>query len=323
MDLPVFFVFDGTNAYTTNTIDEETITWEGVVKPKGYGSRIRVISTFDHLDPHQYTTRLDKSNFPVYKSNLQKCVRRQLSDAAVRTAYAMLSADEPDFLRRLPIVMIEDVLPHPSIIMLVWWMMATTKGYKLSDDDVSMVLGIVYCLCNIPIYQVYNSFCKPLATEIQWNHLPQTQKDVIWALEFRKAYGGMYCDVDMIKYLQTVWIKRMENPKNWGWKYINGILVEPLDLSSIGECDKYDLLLESIDQHCFSWIPRKLHETYPQHTEYEIKGAIWFYRSRLNLRRLCSGSKPIKYVTQLELVYEDIKVSLEKLCTWIFEKLIT
>lgn len=324
MELPPYFVLDGVRAYTTFE-EPKNIYFVGHVKPKGYpkGSVINVVSIKPSAEPHIFTTSLPEKNIPVYKSNLQKCVRRQLVDRAIRTAYAMMSVNTPDLLRRIPIIMIEDVLPHPSLIPLVWWMMATTKGYKLSDDEVSYILGIVYTMCQIPEYQVKNAECKPEGDLPNWSDLPVIQKDLMWALEFRKAYRGMNCDVEMIEYLQRRWYIRFTEPKpNPIWEMLVEIEVTPLDLSSLGECDKNDLILEAIDQHCFSWIPKKLAAKFKDIPEYEIKGAIWFYRSRINHRKVCRGSKPLKYIPALETVYTIIKEDLDGLCLWIFEQLI-
>jgi hypothetical protein len=102
------------------------IYFKSVVKLRGYGP-ITIISTIETNPPHEYLTALSKEDLPVYKSNLQKCIRRRLDSKAIRTAYSILSLNEFELLRRLPIIMMEDVLPHPSIRTLVWWMMATSK----------------------------------------------------------------------------------------------------------------------------------------------------------------------------------------------------
>jgi hypothetical protein len=320
MELPTYFVLDGVRAFTTNKTPQ-LIYFEGVVHPKGYDRSIKIVSIRPPETPHLFTTALSKKNISVYKSNLQKCVRRRLTDNAIRTTYAMLSADASDLLRRLPIIMIEDVLPHPSMIVLVWWMMASTKGYLLSDAEVSYILGIVYLVCQIDEYQVKNAECKPEGELPSWSHLSPLKRDMLWALEFRKAYRGMACDVEMIEYLQRQWFARFSGDNSL-WDMLISQKISHVDLDTIGECDKSDLILEAIDQHCFRWIPKKIHHKFPGYTEYEIKGAIWFFRSRLNYRKVCNGSKPLKYIPALEPVYLAIKDDLEGLCQWIFDNLI-
>jgi len=329
MLFPTYFILDGCHAYTSNK-KPASIYFSGVVNLKTaeypIGRKINVVAVKPLEDPHLYTAAIPKKNIPVYKSNLQKCVRRGLKDRAIRTTYAMMSTDLCDVLRRIPIIMIEDVLPHPSIVPLVWWMMAATKGYLLSDWEVGWILGIIHMICDIEQYQVKNSRCKPKGELEDWSNLSSLQSDLFWALEFRKAYRGMYCDVEMIEYLQRQWLGRFSNSMQRDsddlWDMLMEIQVEPIDLSSLGVCDKNDLILEAFDQHCFSWIPKKLGAKFPQYTEYEIKGAIWYYRSRINKRSVCKGSVSVEYIDDLELVYDVIKDELEELCRWIFEKLV-
>ena len=322
--LPTYFILDGNKAYTTNSPPPQ-IYFEGKVKPKGYTSYITILSVNPPQPPHHFTTTLDPKDIPIYKSNLQKCVRRGLSYEAIRTGYAMMSINTPDFLRRLPIVMLEDVLPHPSLIPLVWWMMASTKGYELSDLEVSYILGIIYTICYIDEFQVYNSGC-PLGCDIyqeRWAGMGDLQRDVMWALEFRKAYRGMQCDVEMIEYIQHTWAGRFENPKDGVWDKLVNIPVEMVVLyPTLEGCSKYDLILEAVDFHPYRWITRKIGEHFPEFTEYQIKGAIWYFRSRLNKRTECEGSVPIRYVNELEVVYRTIEDEVDKLSQWIFDRVI-
>jgi hypothetical protein len=325
--IPKYFVLCGTKAYTTSRRPTE-IYFEGQVRLRGLDSTINVVAIRPLGKPHisysSFARLVNKSNLYVYKSNIQKCVRRQLTDKAIRSAYALMSIDVPTLLRRLPIIMIEDVLPHPSLVPLVWWMMATTKGYILSDKEVGYILGIVYLLCQIELYQVKDcpSSRESRPTLHIWSSLcPSLSKDLLWALEFRKAYGGMKCDKLLIEQTQRMWGKRIWE-KDTLWEYLKHIKVPLIDLSTLDECDKSDIILEAIDQHCFTWLPSKLQSSFPHYTLYEIKGAIWYYRSRLNVREICKGSEPIRYIPELEIVYQEIKEQVESLCYWIHTSLL-
>ena len=57
-----------------------------------------------------------KLNVPVLKSNLQKAIRRHRVDIALTTTIALLQKDPTEFLRRLPIIYIEDVCLCLSLI---------------------------------------------------------------------------------------------------------------------------------------------------------------------------------------------------------------
>jgi len=105
------------------------------------------------------------TNVPLLKSHLQKCVRRSNAPAAVATAKHLMrldmvrprgnartarrrtelnrsslqgghgARDQGELLRRLPIIMVEDVHPDVAVFpVLVWLMAAQAKGRRASSD---------------------------------------------------------------------------------------------------------------------------------------------------------------------------------------------
>ena len=60
-------------------------------------------------------------------SHLQKAIRRMNDIKSVQTAKHFIDLDYQSFLRRLPIIMMEDVTIHESIKVIVWLMIALTK----------------------------------------------------------------------------------------------------------------------------------------------------------------------------------------------------
>lgn len=337
---PKYFIMDfGTKkfAYVSEVLPEgKTPTFHLSVKLRSCDNdTIEVVALHELGKPHVFSANLSKNYTYLYKSNLQKCIRRRLSEKAVRTAYAFLSGDQNTFLRRLPIIAMEDVLPHPSIINVVWWMMATSKigdsykngvlekrllRYPLSTKEVFYLLGIVYLLTEIQEYEFAKFNGDP--SHLNWEKFPSPKRDLLWAMEFRKSYGGMSCDIAMIGYLQTAWYKRFQN-ENTVWESLCRFRVPAIERSSLGVCDKRDIILPAIDYHCYSWMPKKIRKHYPQYSEYEIKGAIWFFKSRINVRRICQGSSEIKPPPDnLEDVYQDIEKDVEKLAKWIHTQIV-
>ena len=55
-------------------------------------------------------------------SHLQKCVRRMKTLKCVQTAKHLIDVDVTSLLRRLPIIMLEDVTIHESISIIIWLM---------------------------------------------------------------------------------------------------------------------------------------------------------------------------------------------------------
>ena len=64
-----------------------------------------------------------KSKVAILKSHLQKCIRKSNPELAVRTALEFMDLDLISFLRRLPIIMIEDCILMLDIAPIVWFLM--------------------------------------------------------------------------------------------------------------------------------------------------------------------------------------------------------
>ena len=61
------------------------------------------------------------------------CSRRVFAvepEKAARLAVRMMSSSLTDFLRRLPIICVEDVGLHPEFSCVVWLMVAVSRGYR-------------------------------------------------------------------------------------------------------------------------------------------------------------------------------------------------
>ena len=145
--LPKYFVLQNSIAFTSHTTSIGRRTFEESIKIRGYDHPITIVS----LDPLEtpltsFGWSIPSKNLSVLKSNLQKCVRRGLVSKAVKSAYAIWCISPMELLRRLPIIIVEDTSPFPGLITLTWYMMAVSKGYVLSSDEVSWILGVVYTI---------------------------------------------------------------------------------------------------------------------------------------------------------------------------------
>lgn len=187
-------------------------------------------------------------NVNLMKSHLQKCVRRQKPHHAVSSAKYFMQMDLIGFLRRLTIIMIEDVGYQEFYSTLLWLMVACSisNGSNGSDSGPfqmrhvhrQWILGVVYHICTIPEYdspifkigwtQKYhfpNVHAKnpETVTRIRngkWqNSLLQSEifKNVngnlkiislFYNLQFRKAFGGMKCDKIMLENMTYRWMER-------------------------------------------------------------------------------------------------------------------
>jgi hypothetical protein len=79
----------------------------------------------------------------LLKSMLQKAVRRRLTDTVIRLSFALASISTIELLRRLPIICLEDGFLHPGYPILIWCMVASSKGFILPDYLLSVCIHII------------------------------------------------------------------------------------------------------------------------------------------------------------------------------------
>ncbi|VEU44115.1 unnamed protein product [Pseudo-nitzschia multistriata] len=180
---------------------------------------------------------------PVLKSILQKSIRRRKPLPSVRVASELADKSLGDLLRRLPIIILEDSTLHPSFPFLVWLMMADSKNYHLPLFLLKRVLGIVFemascrwqdslkvheqqkinhndesttdipseltlaCLHN---YKTVSKFSddNALSTQSGTEFCLSNDELIVWSILMRGQYGGMACDIKMLKGYAALWHQR-------------------------------------------------------------------------------------------------------------------
>lgn len=230
----------------------------------------------------QHTQHTQHKNYdncvPLLKSNFQKAIRRKLLDVALATAKTLLHVDPVAFLRRLPIVMIEDVRVHKSFAIIVWFMIAVSKGFVLTDEHIAYILGIVGWMCRCTTWHVPQKMDTINLTNILNKKVDINSIGIktIVALQIRINYGGMPGDMHMIRNS----IKEISQNQQ-----ISLDNFEPIDnVDEIEWISQQHIIPEAIDFHCYPWIIRKIFEKHPQVTKNSIKKAIWYWESSLNER---------------------------------------
>ena len=142
----------------------------------------------------KYNFKLKNYDVPILKSNLQKCIRRSKVKKAVRTTRLLLEIDPNSLLRRLAIIYIEDVILDNYFTYIVWFMVAVSKEYILSNYDKLLILNIVENLAKSKIKENlekdeqidYTNYFKNMNQNILNNNY-----NTIWSLILRNKYGGM------------------------------------------------------------------------------------------------------------------------------------
>lgn len=151
-------------------------------------------------------------------SHLQKCVRRGHRALAVRTAATLLRHFPLQLLRRLPIIMVEDVQVLAALPVLVWLMAAAGKGFELTRAMAAWLLGLVDSLAAHPTRDTVGfdgavdaSANKGRLTAIARAKLPAEQAAILYALQLRRSHGGMPGDMAMLNNATSRWLKRFKD----------------------------------------------------------------------------------------------------------------
>ncbi|VVU94893.1 hypothetical protein CPAV1605_618 [seawater metagenome] len=264
-----------------------------------------------HVFP-EYNLKNKKNIIPILKSNVQKCIRRSKETKAVASAYLLLNIDPSSILRRLPIIYIEDVHLDKSFVGIVWYMIAVSKGYMLSNKDVEWILGVVSVLARNNYREKLNKQDKKSIENIEEfiSKIPknyyQLNFNVIWALLIRHSYGGMKCDMRLI--LDTI--------KAYNIKVVSEIKIEPIKITSqISSFSSKHIILPSVDFHCTNILTLLLKKYQLDNSYFKVyRECIWFNRSSISDKIDLNGKT--KYINHIDL-YKCIKRDLDTLSTQI------
>jgi len=228
------------------------------------------------------------SNVSYLKSHLQKSIRRSDVWRTLKTAYHMMLLDLQSFLRRLGIIAIEDSVPVDGFNMLVWFTAAVSKGYKLSSTQKCWCLGYAMKLAESKLYDPIASITANEfdITKNKLYRLSQEHADLIYSLQFRKAYGGMGGDKLMLNIASNKWIDRF----NTGIDVSYLLVVVPFVLPPIEMLDQNEWILAAIDYHCCPSIVNNILMAYDDLTEDIVRKAIWHYSSSVTNKQCCDGT---------------------------------
>jgi len=212
-------------------------------------------------------------------SHLQKSIRRMEDVKSVQTAKHIIDLDCNMFLRRLPIIMIEDVTLHSCFPILIWLMIAYSKKFRMKNEIVKWLLGVVYLLsvCKEKTYY------EKISEEI---NISDKKDDImINSLRFRKAYGGMNGDMEMIEYY--IWLL-MNDKINTNKEKI------PLVKLKMDPLSKKEWIYQANDFHCNRSIIKQIKRRVPKMDEEYIQLLIWNFSSSQNNRIFVEQDKKQK-----------------------------
>jgi len=211
----------------------------------------------------QKNNDLLRYNIPFLKSHLQKCVRRNIIQPGLNTAYSLFHLDYTEFIRRLPIIILEDSLLIDKFPVFVWLLIANPEYKIIYKYQLDWLMHQIFHIIKSPFKDLrdkleidFNNYLGEI------NKLETEQLSILYSIELRKSYGGMNGDIKMLNYFIDKWLKRFKNNDNIYLQIPKVIQYE--DILSIGLPITYSQLnfneieLVAIDFHCFPQILTKI-----------------------------------------------------------------
>jgi len=261
----------------------------------------KILNVEGKYEPYQYSQQpnisaLNNPNIiPILKSNLQKCIRRKKTTEAIITADELIRLDFNTFIRRLIIIMIEDVFMIPNVFsVIVWLTIASSKDFIPDLRTVSWLLGVVKLLSEEDIYdsiyKIHDKYIKDYNSHDICPKLTKQQKTILYPILIRKGYGGLPGDMKLLDKLFYVTSQRLEKIGDRFFKY-NRIVKYIMPMSEFHELSTY-IIKPSIDFHCTN-LDQKIAELYDLDVV-DVKDTIWFFRSCVNIREKYINKKLYK-----------------------------
>jgi hypothetical protein len=241
----------------------------------------------------------------LLKSAIQKAIRRGEVTRAVRCAKALIELNAPSFVRRLPIIVVEDVVLHPKYAEIVEVMKRISrKGYELKLDEKELLLTVVAELAECPYRDEPRDLNKLWGRPTWQQQLPQPEFDVVRALRYRAMTGGMEGDVSLLQGYAGV----------WAWRFAGGTTVEetrayfeptPVKWDDVAPVTVTDIEPAGVDFHCSPIVDYALVQPEvraclaklaPRERADEfLKWVMWIHRSAVCPKRMIELKRPFHW----------------------------
>ena len=165
------------------------------------------------------------------------------------------------------------------------------------EEIVKWLLGVVYYLANEPEKTEYQNKNVPVH---EWKQklFPEEIKIVLYSLYFRKKYGGMNGDMNMIEYYIGLIIQNKVMVLDEKTPVIK-VEMEPLL--------KKDWVYQANDFHCNRYILTRVKQYFPLIDEEYIKQLIWYFSSSKNNRVF------VEYDENLKKEWDKIKKTVKQI----------
>lgn len=271
-------------------------------------------------------------NVPYLKSHLQKCVRKMDDLLALPTANHHAKLDFLDFIRRLPIIMLEDTYLNKSFTTIIWIMVAVSStNFKMKQYIYEWLFGVVYLLCKLPIKDnIKSSFTEDfdISSAECIKSLTEEEISILYSIQIRIGYGGMKGDKVFLNNCINTWYERFkkrskENKTNNDEtnndkinneeindkKEIDRTPIRPISID-IAELDIKEWRVSAIDFHCNYSLLRLMNNKFPDICTDDLKDLIWHNSSKINAREKTEIYLPEKWALIKGYLYSTQKYLL-------------
>jgi hypothetical protein len=231
----------------------------------------------DYIDEKKFSLGKEAvyKNIPYLKSHLQKCIRKCDDNRAIQTARHLLKLDANELLRRLPIIMLEDVFLHESFTTILWFMIANKTSFKMQKYMYEWILGVIYVLCKISKKDEY------IATSNNYSEreISKEELSILYSIEIRWKYGGTEDDILFLQKCKKIWEGRFLKKS----VKANSMKIRPICVH-MSDMDINDWDLSAIDYHCNNKFIELIAKKFDDINKEDLQKMIWLNSSGVNKR---------------------------------------
>lgn len=277
---------------------------------------------------YHLSARLNKNanSIPFLKSHLQKNIRKGNAGLAVRTCKELLQQDVLQVVRRLAVIMVEDVDLHPSFNILMWWTIALSKQASANKQNgcsdvlqagdvpsclLEWLLGVTHMLCTVrrrttfdllsttpTIWQRVKDLHQLTTTSAVVYSNPTSShafvhrsiRNSLWSVMLRAAYGGLKGDIRLLQGVLTSYFQTLQQPLPPHTHTLWMTTVQPVVYHSVEPLDIDTWDLDAIDFHVARYFVQKLNEAVDDESV-DVKRMMWENGSSLNVRDAGDNAK--------------------------------
>ncbi len=279
----LYLIRDNDIVYTQTTLTlnkgpiwKKTIKLREPILQSEYITIIDIKSNKTHM-PFDLTPQYTY-NISILKSNIQKTMRRQMIDQCLATTLQLLKQDTQELLRRLPVIILEDSqYNHYTYTHLIWLLLAHSKGYKLTKEDVQLIMDATITALKADMR--YDLELEPSIEELKKEKELESEPHLTTpyiVIKLRAIYGGLQGDQAFLNRLAL----RSSN--------LSQSTQYTVDLNTIETFNPIlHIIPQAIDFHCCPYILDLIDPISQQ----VYKQAIWWNWSSINWRDITQEVK--------------------------------